>query len=134
MIRAFAALHKRPEILILPNAWDAASARIFEEADFPAIGTTSAGIAFSLGYPDGEQVPWPEHLEVSRHIARTVSAPVSADIEAGYRDLARVIRDVTAAGIVGVNLEDAQAEVLLNCDGTFIYAACKKLSWYVRWN
>ena len=113
---SFAALHRRREILVLPNAWDAASARIFEEAGFAAVGTSSAGIAFSLGYPDGEQMPWAEHLEVLRHIARSVSVPVSADIEAGYGDLARVVRDVVAAGIVGVNLEDAQADVLLDLE------------------
>ena len=103
----FAGLHAQPGILVLPNAWDCASARIFEEVGFPAIGTTSAGIAFSLGYPDGEQAPWQEHLQVIRRIARCVSVPVSADIEAGYDDLAAVVMDVAAAGIAGVNLEDA---------------------------
>jgi 2-methylisocitrate lyase-like PEP mutase family enzyme len=103
----FAALHKQREILILPNAWDAASARIYEDMGFPAIGTTSAGIAFSLGYPDGEQAPWAEQFSVIRRIVRSVKIPVTADIEAGYGDLPAVIRDVIAAGIVGVNLEDA---------------------------
>ncbi len=112
----FAALHHQSEILILPNAWDAASARIFEEAGFPAVGTSSAGIAFSLGYPDGGQMPWPEHLQVLRNIVRAVRIPVTADIEAGYGDLARVVRDVAAAGIAGVNLEDAQADVLLEME------------------
>ena len=115
-MHSFAALHQQREILILPNAWDAASARIFEEAGFAAVGTTSAGIAFSLGYPDGEQMPWPEHLEVLRRIVHSVQVPVTADIEAGYGDLARVLRDVAAAGIVGVNLEDAQADVLLSLE------------------
>jgi 2-methylisocitrate lyase-like PEP mutase family enzyme len=105
--RRFAGLHTQPEILVLPNAWDAASARIFEEVGFPAIGTTSAGIAFALGYPDGGQAPWVKHLEVVRSIVRAVDLPVTVDIEAGYNDLASVIRDVIDAGAVGVNLEDA---------------------------
>src|SRR6185369_9158156 len=103
----FAALHKQREILILPNAWDAASARIYEDMGFPAIGTTSAGIAFSLGYPDGEQIPWAEQYAAMRRIVRSVKIPVTADIEAGYGNLSTVIRDVIKAGIVGVNLEDA---------------------------
>ncbi len=111
---AFAALHRQPEILILPNAWDAASARIFEEAGFAAVGTSSGGLAFSLGYPDGGQAPWPEHLEVLRRIARSVQVPVTADIEAGYGDLGRVLQDVVSAGVVGVNLEDAEADVVSN--------------------
>lgn len=53
----FRSLHRGPEILVLPNAWDCASARVFEQAGFPAIATTSAGIAFSLGYSDGERIP-----------------------------------------------------------------------------
>ena len=113
-MHSFVELHQQPEILILPNAWDAASARIFEKAGFPAIGTTSGGIAFSLGYPDGQQMPWTEHLEVLRRIVHSVRVPVTADIEAGYGDLAAVVRDVAAAGIVGVNLEDAQGGVLLD--------------------
>jgi 2-methylisocitrate lyase-like PEP mutase family enzyme len=109
--RRFAELHKQTEILVLPNAWDAASARIFEEAGFPAIGTSSAGIAFALGYPDGEVVPWAEHLDVLRRIVRAVGVPVTADIESGYSEfaeqLANVVMDVMNAGIVGINLEDA---------------------------
>jgi 2-methylisocitrate lyase-like PEP mutase family enzyme len=124
--RRFAALHTQPEILILPNAWDVASARIFEDAGFPAIGSTSAGIAFSLGYPDGEQVPWPEHLDVLRRIVRSVDIPVTADIEAGYGDLATVIRDVIAAGIVGVNLEDAQQESADDLD--VLYSVAEQIS------
>jgi 2-methylisocitrate lyase-like PEP mutase family enzyme len=110
--RQFSELHKQTSILILANAWDAASARIFEEAGFPAIGTTSAGIAFSLGYPDGQEVPWADHLAVLRRIARAVDIPVTADIEAGYstdrEQLAKVIADVIDAGLVGINLEDAR--------------------------
>ncbi len=106
-VRRFAELHRQSDILILPNAWDAASARLFEIAGFPAIGTTSGGIAFTLGYPDGEQAPWPEHLAVIRNVSRCVNVPVTADIESGYGDLTRVVQDLIAAGVVGVNLEDA---------------------------
>ncbi len=110
--RQFSELHKQAGILVLPNAWDAASARIFEEAGFPAIGTTSAGIAFSLGYPDGQEVSWPDHLSVLRRIARAVDIPVTGDIEAGYssdkEQLSKIIVDVVRAGLVGINLEDAR--------------------------
>ena len=86
LARQFLALHDRRKILVLPNAWDAASARIFEEAGFPAIGTSSAGIAFSLGYPDGQKISRGEMLAVVRRIAGAVRIPVTADVEAGYGD------------------------------------------------
>src|SRR6266567_82467 len=83
---AFRAMHRGPKILLLPNAWDVASARIFEEAGIGAIATTSAGIAFSLGYADGEKISREEMLVVVARIAAAVKVPVSADIEAGYGD------------------------------------------------
>ncbi len=92
--------------LLLPNAWDAASARIFERAGFPALGTTSAGIAFALGYPDGQHVSRKEMLEVVARITRAVKIPVTADVEAGYDDPVETARGVWAAGAVGLNLED----------------------------
>jgi 2-methylisocitrate lyase-like PEP mutase family enzyme len=96
--------------LLLPNAWDSASARLFEEAGFAAIGTTSAGIAFALGYPDGEQIQREDMLQVIRRIVAAVQVPVTADIEAGYgpgaEDVAKTIREVVEAGVAGVNLED----------------------------
>jgi 2-methylisocitrate lyase-like PEP mutase family enzyme len=96
--------------LLLPNAWDAASARLFEDAGFPAIGTTSAGIAYAHGYPDGEQIAREEMLQAVTRIASLVQVPVTADLEAGYGkaavDVADTIRGVIAAGAVGVNLED----------------------------
>src|SRR5260370_41806916 len=84
-IEAFRALHHGPRILTLPNAWDAASARIFEDAGFQAVGTSSAGVAFALGYPDGEHIPRDEMLETVGRIARAVSTPVTAHVEAGDR-------------------------------------------------
>ncbi len=92
--------------LLLPNAWDIASARIFEDAGFPAIATTSGGIAFANGYPDGQKISRDEMLGVVGRIAAAVDVPVTADVEAGYGDVAGTIRAVIAAGAVGVNLED----------------------------
>jgi 2-methylisocitrate lyase-like PEP mutase family enzyme len=106
----FRQLHRGPAVLILPNAWDVASARIFESAGFPAIATTSAGIAFSLGYPDGQRIPREEMMARIGRIARAVQVPVTADIEAGYgsspEDAAKTTRDLIQAGVVGMNLED----------------------------
>jgi 2-methylisocitrate lyase-like PEP mutase family enzyme len=113
----FLRLHKGPRILLLPNAWDAASARIFEAAGCPAIGTSSAAIAWSLGYPDGQRIPRPEMLEAIGRIVRSVSIPVTADVEAGYGpapdDVAETVRDVIGAGAVGLNLEDASGDAAL---------------------
>lgn len=112
--RKFLALHKGPKTLLLPNAWDVASARIFEEAGFPAIATTSAGVANSLGYPDGQHIRPDEMLEVVRRIAEAVSVPVTADMEAGYgqtpEEVAATARGVLEAGAVGMNLEDTIEE------------------------
>jgi 2-methylisocitrate lyase-like PEP mutase family enzyme len=106
----FLKLHQGPTILVLPNAWDVASALIFEEAGFPAIGTSSAGAAFSLGYPDGQRIPREEMLGVVRRIAGAVDVPVTADVEAGFgstpEEVAETARAVIDAGAVGMNLED----------------------------
>ena len=108
--RRFLKLHHGPKILLLPNAWDVSSALIFEDAGFPAIGTTSAGVAFSLGYPDGQKIPREEMLAVVRRIAEAVEVPVTADVEAGFgitpEEVADTARAVIAAGAVGMNLED----------------------------
>jgi len=96
--------------LLLPNAWDAASARIFEAAGFPAIGTTSAGIAYSRGFCDAQQISREEMIREVAIIARAVDIPVTADIEAGYGpdvgDVIETVRAVIDAGAVGINLED----------------------------
>ena len=111
---AFRALHGSGKTLVLPNAWDVASARVFEEAGFGAIATTSAGVAFSLGYPDGEKISREEMLARAGRIARAVKVPVTADVEAGYgfrpEDAARTASEVIAAGAVGMNLEDATGD------------------------
>lgn len=107
----FRDLHNRPGIFVLPNAWDVASARIFVDAGFSAIGTTSAGIAVSLGYADGQRVSRELMLEVVARIAASVRIPVTADMEAGYGqsidDAVLTAKGVLAAGAVGMNFEDA---------------------------
>ena len=108
---AFRAMHRGQRILLLPNAWDVASARIFEEAGFGAIATTSAGIAFTLGYPDGQRISRNEMLQAVSRIAAAVRVPVTADVEAGYgdrpEDAAQTALAVIESGAVGMNLEDA---------------------------
>ncbi|GAC1435832.1 MAG: isocitrate lyase/phosphoenolpyruvate mutase family protein [Terriglobales bacterium] len=108
---AFLAMHRGPRILLLPNVWDVATARILEETGLGAIATTSAGIAFALGYPDGEKISRTEMLGMVAHIASAVKVPVTADVEAGYGhrpdDAALTTRGVIEAGAVGMNLEDA---------------------------
>lgn len=103
-------LHHGSRILVLPNAWDVAGARVVEELGFPAIATTSAAIAASLGYPDGQRVSRDEMLDVVARIAKAVRVPVTADMEAGYgttlEDMAETAKAVVAAGAVGMNLED----------------------------
>jgi 2-methylisocitrate lyase-like PEP mutase family enzyme len=103
-------LHGGGKILILANAWDVASARIFEDMGFPAIATTSAGIAASLGYPDGQLISRDEMLDVVGRIARSVRVPVTADLEAGYgqtlADVTDTVKAMAEAGAVGMNLED----------------------------
>lgn len=109
----FAALHRDERgPLVLPNAWDAMSARIVEEAGARAIATTSAGVSWALGYPDGQGAPREEMLAMVAVIVRTVRVPVTADVESGYgsgepADIADTVRGVLAAGAVGINLEDA---------------------------
>ena len=105
---ALRALHVPGEPLILPNAWDAGTARIVERAGFPAVATTSSGVAEALGYEDGEQTPVDEMLAAVARIARAVPVPVTADMEAGYGlDDAELAQRVAAAGAVGLNLEDS---------------------------
>lgn len=107
-------LHRGPKLLVLLNAWDVASARIFEESGAPAIATTSAGIAFSLGYPDGEKILREEMASAVGRIAAKVKIPVSADMEAGYgsrpEDAALTAQAVIEAGAVGMNLEDGTGD------------------------
>src|ERR1700730_11739639 len=104
LAREFLTLHDGRKTLVLPNAWDVASARIFEEAGFPAVGTSSAGVAFAVGYPDGQKISRDEMLAVGHAIAEAVRIPVTADVEAGYgaksEEIAETARVVLAAGAV----------------------------------
>jgi 2-methylisocitrate lyase-like PEP mutase family enzyme len=96
--------------LLLPNAWDAASARVFELTGFSAIGTTSGGIATARGVPDGEQIGRDAMVAEVAAITRAVDLPVSADIEAGYdstpAEVTQTVDAVLDAGVVGINIED----------------------------
>ena len=112
---AFRALHRAPPTLLLPNAWDAMSAGIFAAAGYPAVATTSGGLAWALGFLDGEKTPWPEVVAATARIAAAVDVPVTADIEAGYGEtpdkVARHVVEIAQAGGVGVNLEDGAARL-----------------------
>ncbi|HUJ49902.1 MAG TPA: isocitrate lyase/phosphoenolpyruvate mutase family protein [Bryobacteraceae bacterium] len=106
-------LHQGPKILVLPNAWDVASARIFETTGFPAIATTSAGVANSLGYPDVERLTRDQMLDVVGRIVKAVSVPVTADVEAGYGDALKTAQALVELGAAGMNLEDTTGEASL---------------------
>lgn len=110
--RRFAALHRSVDTFLMPNAWDAGSARMLSAAGFEALGTTSAGIAYAMGRPDGAgQVSCGEMLDAVRRIVEAVSIPVSADLESGFgarpEDVARTMHLAVDAGVAGCNLEDA---------------------------
>jgi len=106
----FRRLHDRREVLVLPNAWDVPSARVFEDEGFPAVATSSAGMLVSLGYPDGEGIPPKEFDAAIRRIANVLSVPLSADVVGGFGDtpegVVRSVRAVIRAGAVGINIED----------------------------
>ncbi len=104
-------MHRAPPILVLPNAWDVASAKAF--AALPgcrALATSSAAVARSLGWEDGEQAPVSEMLQVVERIAAAVEVPVTADLEAGYGDPPGTAAAALAAGAAGMNLEDSHGE------------------------
>ena len=106
-------LHRPGDPVVFINAWDVVSARIVERAGAAAIATSSAAVAWALGYPDGEQISRDEMLEVVARIARAVSIPVTADLEAGYgptpKHVADTVRLAIESGAVGMNLEDCIA-------------------------
>jgi 2-methylisocitrate lyase-like PEP mutase family enzyme len=106
----FRELHHGKQILILPNGWDVPSARVFEDAGFPAIATSSAGMLVSLGYPDGETIGRNEFVSAVGRIARVLSVPLSSDIVAGFgrttREVLLTVKAILKAGAVGINIED----------------------------
>jgi 2-methylisocitrate lyase-like PEP mutase family enzyme len=100
-------------VLVLPNAWDAASAALIAAGGARAIATTSAGVSWSLGRPDGQNLTRAEMVDAVARIAAAVDLPVSADVEGGYgpaaEDVAQTVAAVIDAGAVGINLEDSRA-------------------------
>ena len=114
-VDVFRALHRGrtpDDPLVLPGPWDAASARVFVEAGFPALATPSAGIAASLGHEDGS-TPADEMFAAVARIARAVDVPVSADVEGGYGLAPKeLVERLLEAGAVGCNLEDSNGGVL----------------------
>jgi len=112
LAQAFHQLHAGAEPLLLPNAWDVASARVIENAGAKAVATSSAAMAWALGYPDGEQMPLDELLAACRRIAEAVSVPLSIDIERGYgidaEETGGLVGALMQLGVVGINIEDGK--------------------------
>jgi 2-methylisocitrate lyase-like PEP mutase family enzyme len=110
LAEVFHRLHAGPDILVLPNAWDAASAALMADAGARAVATSSAAVAWAHGYPDGDALPVDKLVASISEMRRVVSVPLTADIEGGYTDeldaLARTVTAVIDAGAVGINLED----------------------------
>ncbi len=117
--KIFRALHAGPEMLVLPNAWDAGSARVIEAAGAKAIATSSAAVAWAHGYPDGQFMPFERMVATVEDMTRVVRVPVSADIESGFGNDASGIEEpvarIVGAGAVGVNIEDGTAAPDLLC-------------------
>lgn len=103
-------LHRGSELLVLPNAWDPASAVVVQHAGAPAVATTSAGVAWSCGWPDGDQLPADEMVGAVRRILRVVDLPLTVDIEEGCSDdpaeVASLVATLVDAGVAGINIED----------------------------
>ncbi|PTR27309.1 2-methylisocitrate lyase-like PEP mutase family enzyme [Luteibacter sp. OK325] len=103
-------LHRGSELLVLPNAWDPASAVVIQHAGAPAVATTSAGVAWSCGWPDGDQLPADEMIGAVRRILRVVDLPLTVDIEEGCSDepseVASLVATLVDAGVAGINIED----------------------------
>ena len=106
----FRQAHAGPHVLQLPNAWDAGSARLFESLGAAAIATTSAGVAWALGYADGGKLPAEAAIHAATGMARVLAVPLSVDLEDGYSDdpatVAETVRRLLDAGIAGINIED----------------------------
>ena len=115
----FRVLHLGPGLLLLPNAWDAVTARLIESLGAKAIATTSAGLAWSQGHPDGNALPEDQLIAAIRAIARVIRVPLTVDIEAGYSDdpdaVARLVTRILAVGVVGINIEDGAGSPDLLC-------------------
>jgi len=109
----FAQLHQSNNMLVIPNAWDAGSAVVFEKQGFKAVATTSAGIAYTLGYPDGEDISLSDLCLVIKQIYKRISIPLSVDFERGYgnsiEEIKENVKQIIRAGAVGINIEDGLA-------------------------
>lgn len=116
---SFRSLHQGATPLVLPNAWDAGSARLIESLGAAAIATTSAGVCWARGHADGGAMPPQALLDATREIARVVRVPLTVDAEAGYADdpaaVARFIAQLIDAGAVGINIEDGAGAPELLC-------------------
>ena len=110
----FKKMHSKDDLLILPNAWDVASAVIFEKTGFKAIGTTSAGVAHSLGYSDGQKISKKDLLYLVEKLIQRITIPLTVDIEGGYgttvKEIANNVRQIIQMGAVGINFEDSTSE------------------------
>jgi 2-methylisocitrate lyase-like PEP mutase family enzyme len=108
--KLFRELHHKPEPLILANAWDAGTARLIENLGGSAVATTSAGVAWALGYPDGIMLPVDKIVQLAQNIVRVIRIPLSVDIEGGYTDnptaIGETIRALLGVGVIGINIED----------------------------
>lgn len=114
MYLEFKELHNQTKPLIIGNVWNVQSAKVYEKLNFQAIGTSSAAIAHSLGYEDGEQMPFSDLLFIVERIRKSVSIPVSVDIEFGYgntaAEIANTIISLEKLGVAGINIEDSLIE------------------------
>ena len=112
--KAFKDLHHKKDLFILPNAWDAKSAMLFQEKGFTAVGTSSAAVASGLGYEDGEGMPFDDYLFIIKRIVGSVKIPVTVDMEMGYgktgEEIVSNISKLIELDIVGINIEDSVIE------------------------
>jgi 2-methylisocitrate lyase-like PEP mutase family enzyme len=117
--KSFHRLHEGPEPLLLPNAWDAGSARLMESLGAKAVATTSAGVAWTHGYPDGNSLPVRLLVSTVATIARVIRVPLTIDVEGGYSDDPAAVEETVArvaeAGAVGINIEDGASPPDLLC-------------------
>lgn len=113
LAKKFKQMHNKDKMLLLPNAWNGGSAKVFEKQGFEAVATTSAGIAYSKGYPDGEMISFEDLLRVIKEIINVINVPFSVDIERGYSNTIEEIKDnvkkIIETGAVGINIEDGHA-------------------------
>src|SRR5712664_801316 len=113
----FRQLHSSGQILRLPNAWDVASAKLFEALGAKAIATTSGGVAWTLGYADGNKLPAGLAIALAANLGRVLNVPLTVDIESGYFDdpakVAELALQLVDVGVAGINIEDGGEPVEL---------------------